>query len=148
MSRLLAAFTHHHDSEKRPWRAFVSCEADAVEQALQGEWGLVPREDTAAVLARAKDAGEDGTTARTCCQGDEDTGEDGDSDPVVVWFYHGDDGPNFGCGRGSSLEDTDKRDNVWIHLEEWVPDAKRKAELESLSKDELVQRLLEVEACR
>jgi hypothetical protein len=151
MAKLLCSFSHHHDSDKSPWRAFVESEADALEQALQGEWGLVLREPAADVLARAKAAGPDGTSARTCCQGDEDLDEeDGDAEDVVVWWeeYPEKKGINWGVGVGSSLEETDKRDSVWLHVEGWEPDPERKAELEGLSKDELVRRLLEIEAVR
>lgn len=149
MAKLLAVFSHHHDSERSPWRCFVGSEADALEQALLGEWQCVLREPAADVLARSKEAGEGGVVAASYDEGYEDDEEGSDENVVVWWEKHPEKpGVNWGVGKGDSLEQTDKRDNVWIHVEGWEPDPKRVAELQSLSKDELVQRLLEVEALR
>jgi len=145
MAKLLGAFTHHHDSAKVPWRAFVASEADALQQALQAEYQLVLRERPEDVLARAKEAGAYGTLAKAYDEGYEDEGED---TTVVVWDFPEGGERNWGCGVESSLDDTDKRENVWICVEKWRLDPKRKKKLLSLSKDELVQRLLEVEAVR
>jgi hypothetical protein len=65
-----------------------------------------------------------------------------------VWCFEEYGKTNFGVGRGTTVDDTDKRENCWIHVEEWTPDPAKVVELESLSKEELVQRLLEVEATR
>lgn len=154
MAKLLGAFTHHHDSVKVPWRAFVASEADALQQALQGEYQLALRERPEDVLARAKEAGKYGTRALAYDEGYEGESEE-DGTWVVVWDFFEEGGRSFGCGPTGTparaqypVNDTDKRENVWIHVEEWSPDAAREAELESFSKAELVQRLLEVEALR
>lgn len=150
MAKLLAVFTHHHDSTKVPWRCFVESEAEALEQALLAEWQCVLREPAADVLARAKNANENGVEGvRTYDEGYED-GDDSEDEDVCVWYSAEKPGEPLvlGVGKGESLNDTNKRDNVWIHLEEWAPDPAKQAELLSLSKEELVQRLLEVEAVR
>jgi len=153
MAKLLGAFTHHHDSAKVPWRSFVASEADALQQALQAEYQLVLRERPEDVLARAKEAGKYGTRALAYDEGEAE--EDGTW--VAVWDLFEEGGRNLGCGPTGNfwsagtqcpVNDTDKRENVWVHVEEWTPDAAREAELESFSKAELVQRLLEVEAVR
>jgi hypothetical protein len=153
MPKLLCAFTHHHDSERGPWRAFVKDEADALVAALADEFGLELREPAEAVLARAKAAGERGTKAAAVDQGYGDDDPE-DDDAVVVWDFVENGERNLGCGRAyaSESEDfrdhTDKRENVWLHLEQWEPEPAKVAELTALSKEELVQRLLEVEATR
>ena len=154
MAKLLGAFTHHHDSVKVPWRAFVESEADALQQALQGEYQLVLRERPEDVLARAKEAGKYGTRALAYDEGYPDESEE-DGTWVAVWDLFEEGGRNLGCGPTGEaagtqcpVNDTDKRENVWIHVEEWEPDPKKVAELESLSKEDLVQRLLEVAAVR
>lgn len=147
MAKLLAVYTHHDDSAKSPWKALVESEADALEAAIADDFGMVLREPAADVLARAKEAGRYGTLAKAVDQGYEDDDAEDDG-TVVVWFFEEEGKTNWGCGLGSSVKDTNKRENCWISAKEWVPEAARAAELQSLSKDDLVQRLLEVEAVR
>lgn len=173
MPKLLATFSFHHDSERVGWRQFVESEAEALDVALDGGWGVEMSEDLEASKAEAaraiKEADEkfaalpenppndDLVKAHSTLQA-RDRGyggsfEDEDEEDVrtfVVWRFRDEKGAlNWGVGEsgeGGNVNDTDKRENVWIKLEEWEPKAERKAELEALSKEELVQRLLELEA--
>lgn len=173
MPKLLATFSFHHDSPRSGWSQFVESEAEALDVALDGGWGVEMSEDVEASRAEAaraiKEADEkfaalpegpdNDVLAKTCSTLQaRDRGYGGsfeDEDDVqtfVVWRHRDKDGAlNWGVGEsgeGGDISDTDKRENVWIKVDEWEPKAERKAELEALSKEELVQKLLEMEATR
>lgn len=68
--------------------------------------------------------------------------------PVVAWYYT--EGLprklNFGVGHGETVAETDRDESLWISIEEYVPDPAREAELSALTREELVERLLLLEA--
>ena len=141
----LATFSFHHDSEKSSYKMFVSSDAEAFKEALMNEWGLMARKPIEKLLEQAPKKKQNGLKFRVCTDTDDPLEEDCDA---VVWDCVDDGKRNFGVGIGSSINTTDKRDNVWIEVVDWVPNQERQSELESLSKEELIQQLLELEAIR
>jgi hypothetical protein len=144
MPKQICAFTHHHNSEKSPWRSFVESEADALSQALEQEFGYdLSIEECEEFLKKVRvSRGESFYVA------DEDQS-------FFCWYEYEPTGSssgtpslNFGIGQGKTLAETDKYENVWLSLEEFKLDEKRKAELSVLDKDALINTILELEALR
>lgn len=160
----LCEFTRHDDSEKPRWSGFVESDVDALEQALAEAWGVEANADPdvakaelakaieaadAAFEANPKDLEKAYAVLRACDigYGGFEPDEEEDYREFVVWRHRSVDGAlNWGVGEGSSISDTDKRDNVWMTVGEWTPDPERKAELEAMSKEELIMKVLRLEA--
>jgi hypothetical protein len=54
----------------------------------------------------------------------------------------------FGLSTNGTIGGTDKYDNFWVDAEEWAPDPAARAALQGLSKEELIEKILRLEAAR
>ncbi len=149
----LAKFRRHHSSSLPGGKALVHSEEAALEAALEHGWQAVVRGESGPVQRAARMAGAPGLAFRAFDEGYDDAGDD---EEYVVWDFVDHDGSlagspvqrPWGVARGASVAGVDKREAVWIELEEWVPDAKRTAELGQCDKAELIRMILEMEAVR
>lgn len=135
----IATFTHHHRSERSNWKAKADSREAALVLAAGDEFGIKISEDQARdAIAKAVVAGE-----AAIALDPEDHGEDSF---LTVWYEAAGAETNFGCGEGSSVDETEKHRNVWIKLEDWQPEEGQRERYLALEKEVLVDLLLERDA--
>jgi hypothetical protein len=145
MRKLLATFEYHDDAEKGPQRAFVEDLFQAVCFAVVDDLDLDPPEEgVRKALAELEGKPEkEGVFIRGCCDAGYPLDEDDEGETVCLWNVTEGGIRKVGVVHG---ERPGGLHATWIALSAWTPDPKRKAELEAMSKEDLVQRLLEIEA--
>ena len=136
----IATFSFYHHSDVAPWKAEVSGEAAALRSAISDLLlEHVPEADCEAAIAKAKasPAGEHAILVEA----------DGEPCDVVVWHKQEDGATNFGVGRGRTVRETDRSENIWIRVDD-VDLSARESELAALPASELATMLARAEALR
>lgn len=145
--KTLATFEYHDKSNRDRQKAFVEDLFQAVCFAIVDDLGLdAPEEGIREALAELEGRPEkEGVLIRGCCDAGYPLDEDDEGETVCLWNVTEGGIRKVGVVQG---EEPGGIDGVWISLRQWEPDPKEKAKLEALSKEELVQKLLELGATR
>lgn len=148
----IATLSRHHHSDIPPVRVPARDEEEALAEAVELlTTEPLPRAQAEKImgLLRAFEARKLGSQVDPGVAFEVEVSDVDSEAPyqVVAWYYT-EGSPsklNFGVGIGESVAETDRHENIWITIEEYVPDQERLAGLSSLSREELVERLLLLE---